>query len=351
MIFRNKKIIMLLASFILFLLLPTKLLAQSKEPLNLSVTPIFYDLSADPGKTIKNKIRFRNNNSTSVNLKIELKKLSPKDDTGDVKLDDLSETDDFVNWVQFEKTKVTARAKEWTDIGFSITVPEEAAFGYYWAFYLTPDQDATPEDGTAEYTGAVAIPVLLNVKKEGAVVDSTIVSFKTEHNFQEYLPEKFLTTINNPGNIHIKPVGNIFIKNWRGEEVESLKFNDGGGNILPNSNRTFENIWNNSFITYEDQIENGQVQLDKKGNPKKKLKFNFDKVLNLRIGKYTAKIIYVINDNGKDIPFEATTTFIVFPWKFVLGFVVFIILAVIGLANTLKSVWMRLFSVVKRFKK
>jgi hypothetical protein len=340
---------------ILLLLLPIFLFsrakAQSPEPLNLSVTPVFYDLSADPGKEVKNKIRLRNNNDTPINLKIEIKKLSAKDVSGDIKLDDLDEQDDFASWVNIEKTKFTARAKEWTDIPFSVTVPEEAAFGYYWAFYVTPDKDAEPIDGAAEYTGAVAIPVLLNVKKEGAIVDNQIVSFKSDASFYEYLPVNFETLINNKGNVHIKPVGNIFIRNWRNEEIETLKFNDTGGNILPTSNRVFETKWNNSFITYEDKVEDGKVLLDKNGKPQKKLKFNFDKVLNLRMGRYYARIIYIVNDGQRDVPYEATTSFVVFPWKFAAGLALIIILAVIGLANTLKSIGKKIWSIVGHFRK
>ncbi len=50
-------------------------------------------------------------------------------------------------------------------------------------------------------------------------------------------------TFKNLGNIHLKPKGDIVIRNWSGNQTNALPFNEGGGNVLPGSKRRFENSW------------------------------------------------------------------------------------------------------------
>lgn len=305
--------------------------------INLTASPTSYDLVTTPGTTLNEKVRIRNNTDSPVNLKVELKKLVA-DATGQITLQDFQKGDDYAQWISVQNASFSAQPKEWSDIPFTLTVPQQAAFSYYWALLVSVEsqksQINTPQ---TKITGAVAIPVLLAIRRNGLVFSGSIASFKTSNQFYEYLPVDFSLTFKNSGNVHIKPRGNIFITDWTGKQIDSIGINDAQANVLPGSVRTYTSLWNNGFITLEDKIEDGKIVTDAKGNPQKQLKIHFDKLLNFRIGKYTATALVVVSGDKRDYSFEQTVNFYVFPWKIVLGIIAFVLLAGIGLANTVKS--------------
>jgi hypothetical protein len=342
--FRRSKRFWILGIFLLIVLVtPLNIFAQesttNNNGLNLTTAPVYFDLSTVPGTQIKDKIKLRNNAANPVNLVIEVKKIT-SGQGGETRLEDPTVEDAFVNWVKFDKTNITANTKEWTEVPFTIDIPKDAAFGYYLAFVVRQDNSApVTNTPTASLMGAIAIPVLLNAQTAGAVTQGKIAEFKTDSNFYEYLPTKLITTFENQGNIHIKPRGNIFIKDWRGNKVATLDVNQEMGNILPNSKRTFESAWNDSFIYYEEKTQDNKVVKDKNGNPERSLKVRWDKILDLRIGKYTANLVLAVSGEQKDQVYESSVSFWVMPWKILIGAGILAILAIVGLANTTGSIF------------
>ncbi|MGH7246081.1 MAG: hypothetical protein ACREGI_04050 [Candidatus Levyibacteriota bacterium] len=313
-------------------------LAQQSE-FNLSTTPHAFDLTSLPGQKISKTIKVRNNTDTSLSLSVTIKKLIP-DRSGQILISDFTSSEDYQHWLTIDSSSISALPKEWVDVPFTITIPKDAAYGYYYAILLSASQNQqavnTPQ---AKLTGAIAIPVLLDVQKNGTSFSGKLTNFVTSSGFYEYLPVTFLTTFVNMGNVHIKPHGDIFITDWKGTQVASLPVNKDLGSILPNGTRVFATDWNDSFITKDPKIVDNKVATDKNGNPTYELHLHFDRVLHLRMGKYIAHALLVVSTDTKDISYEQTTTFWVFPWKIILGMLVFVLLAGIGLFNTLHSIW------------
>ncbi|MDE2025396.1 MAG: hypothetical protein KGJ07_02805 [Patescibacteria group bacterium] len=316
--------------------------------LNLTASPTSYDLVAAPETTLHETLRIRNNTDTPVNLTVSLKKLVA-DANGQITLQDFQKGDDYAQWISIENASISARLREWVDIPFTLTVPNTAAFSYYWAIVVSQTNQHTTLTGPqAKITGAVAIPVLLAIRKNGLVFSGSITSFQSSQNFYEYLPATFNLTFKNSGNVHIKPRGNIFITDWTGKQVDTIGFNTASANVLPGSQRTFTTIWDNGFITSEEKIEDGKILTDANGKPQTELKIHFDRLLNFRIGKYSATALVVVSGDKRDYSFEQTTNFYVFPWKIIMGIIILVLLAGIGLANTVKSI---IFAIKKLFKK
>ena len=344
----NYSLIALLASC--FLILTSALLAHAQTPTpsnyDVTVSPVFFDLTSNPGDTVSEKVRIRNNTTSPLPIKLEVKKMTG-DLNGELTLKDTS-SDDSLSWIKFAETAFVAKPLEWTDVPFTITIPKEAAYGYYYAISFTQDNTSPLAKTGAKITGAAAVPILLNVRKEGAKIEGKLISFTTDAAWYEYPPIKLLTKFENTGNIHIRPTGNIFIKDMLGRQVAVLTINGTQGTILPNTKKTFESIWNDSFITREPKMIDGQVVLDKNGKPETSLKIRFDKILDLRIGKYTAAALMVVSTKTRDIPYQAETSFFVFPWKVVLGAFLFVLFAGIGFLNTFKNLIRRVFKIFKK---
>lgn len=331
-----KKLLLVASLVFIFLSLgKSPLYAQEVDRLDLSVSPIFFEFRAKPGETIKDRIRFRNNTDQAIPIKVELRKVSPGANNTDSTIEDVTTTEEFVSWITLEKKSLSAPPREWMDIPFEIKIPESAAFGYYFAFSLTHDNQATTPG--AVISGSVAIPVLLIVEKDGAKIEGKLLEFKSSSYISEFLPINFTTTVENVGNVHIKPRGNIFIRGNGEKDIAILEVNESQGAILPGAKRTFLSSWSDGFLVVENVIKDNKVVVDENGKPKTKLAFNWNRLTDLRIGKYTASLLVVYDNGERDIPIEATTTFWVIPYKIIAIIVGGIIFFIFVLRGILKS--------------
>ena len=338
---------LLISSFVICIFAYSFISAHAQESTyDVTVSPVFFDLSANPGGSVNERVRIRNNTNSPIAVSVEVNKLTG-DETGALTI---TEEDDSntLDWFSFEETTYTLTPLEWTNIPFTITVPEDAAYGYYYTINF--QEAGVEETGTtgATITGAAAVPVLLNVRKDDAIIEGNLTNFTTDSGFYEYLPTRFTTTFENTGNVHVRPKGNIFIKNWLGNQVAQLEVNEGNGAVLPNTKRDYESSWADSFVVRVPKVEDGEPVIDENGNPETELKFSFEKILDIRIGKYTAETVIVVSTSERDIPYTAQTSFFVFPWKIAIGVVLFIVFAGIGLFSTFKKFFRKIFGIFKK---
>jgi hypothetical protein len=118
----------------------------------------------------------------------------------------------------------------------------------------------------------------------------------------ESAPKQVVVKLSNEGNTFVRPFGNVEVKNWNGDVVQSTEFNSGETRpgMLPQSQRDFEIILEN-ISGY---------------------------------GKYTVQANISYGDGTNIIP--ATVTFWVIPWKLLLIAFVVIVLIVIAANRGLK---------------
>jgi len=308
-----KIVIYLFAYLLIFTFVALSARAQTANNYDVTVSPVFFDLSANPGDTVSDKIRIRNNTSSPIPIKLEVKRLTG-DLTGNLALKQ-DKNDYTLSWIKFSQDSFVAKPLEWTEVPFSVSIPKDAAYGYYYTITFNQDTTNPLAKTGVSLTGAAGIPVLLNVRKEGAKSDAKILEFSTNSFVSEYLPADFKIKIENTGNIHVKPHGNIFINDGRSKDLAVLDINPGLGNVIPNSVRIFTASWTDGFIVRQPVLEDGQPKLDKNGKPLETITINWNKLTSFRIGKYTANLLLVFDNGKRDVPLEATTTFWIFPWK------------------------------------
>ena len=347
--FSLKLLILLLATSGLWFLFLKPIFAQTTGGYDVTVSPIYLDLTANPGDTLTTKIRLRNNTTSPIPIKVGVEKLSG-DLNGNVILKQ-DENDPTLSWIQFDNNTFVAKPLEWTDVPFTVNIPKEAAYGYYWTITFAQDESSPLAKSGVNLTGAAGVPLLLNVVKEGAKSEGKLASFTSDKGFYEYPPVAFTTKFENLGNIHIQPKGNIFIKDWLGRQVAVLDVNQTMGNILPNSARIFQNPWDDSFITVEPKMLDGQPVMDKNGKPQTALSFHWDKVLSLKIGRYTATELIVLSTPNKDVTFQKEISFWVLPWKLIGAIILIIVFAAVGFYSTLRTVWGKTLKILGLRKK
>lgn len=308
-----------------FGLLKASTLAAS-PPVNLEISPLPILLNTKPGTTTGADLRVRNAASTDVVLKTSVKTFTVEGPEGKVVFHNPGPADEFVKWISFSKTTFNAPAGQWQTVHMTVSVPPDAAFGYYWAVQFEPAAGSTAASGGANVRGAVAIFNLLNADAPGAKRTIKVSSFSTSKRTYEFLPVNFRIATHNSGNTHVAPSGNIFIKRG-GKQVAVLPINPNGGFVLPGANRVFEASWSDGFPVYKPLLgPDGQPQRDKNGQIKQHLVWNFSQVPKLRFGHYTAEMLLVYNDGARDIPVTGTVSFWVVPWR-----VIGMVLALVGL--------------------
>jgi hypothetical protein len=309
-----------------YLVIP-KVLAQ-EENYDVTVSPVFFDLSANPGASVSENVRVRNNTNSPISISVEVNKLTG-DETGALTITEENDDASSLDWFSFEQEEYTLSPLEWTNIPFTITVPETAAYGYYYTInFSQAGVEETGETG-ATITGAAAVPVLLEVRKDGSVAEAKLVDFSVGNYINEYLPVSFKVELENTGNVHIRPRGNIFISGNGQENINTIEVNEGNGAIIPDTKRLFNQEWANGFIVREPVMEDGQVVVDGNGNAKTRLKVNWNQLTDFRFGKYTANLIMVYDNGERDVPIEASAAFWVIPYKVIIGGIILIIVVIL----------------------
>lgn len=315
---------LLLLSF-LFIFKAGNVFAQESN-YDVTVSPVFFDLTTNPGGSVSDRIRVRNNTESPLPVRVEIKRLTGDQD-GELTFND-DNSDNSLSWVKISDKTVTLSPLEFTNIPFEIDVPDDAAYGYYYTINLTQADSSTDSTGTA-ISGAAAVPILLNVRKDGAIAKIELQEFKVESFISETLPVNFNVKLKNTGNVHVRPRGNIFISGMGKENITSIDINPKGSAIIPNTIKNFPASWTDGFLVREPVMEDGQVKLNKDGKPVTELKINWNKATDIRFGKYTANLLVVYDDGTRDVPVESSKTFWIIPYKAIIAVVIGIILIIL----------------------
>jgi hypothetical protein len=278
--------------------------AQENEGLSLTLSPNLLDIRATPGEIVEDKVKIYNNLSNKVVIVPQIYALKVEGESGGaVPKEEITAADEHISWFRYDVPEVVANSNEWVDVPFRIEIPDDAAFGYYYALTFAPKDEPNIQTNGAQTTlsARASVFLLLNVEKNGAIADLSLLDFSAERTIFEYLPANFRVRVENLGNVHLRPKGDVFIRRpGSKEDLAIIRVNETNGNVLPGTKRVFELSWNDGFIIKDKESGN--------------LKFNWDKLLIFRFGPYEARLLLVFFDGSRDIPIEKTVTFYIIPY-------------------------------------
>lgn len=274
------------------LITPTIAKAQTSGAAGLTIVPPSFELYANPGEKISEKIKVRNNSDSANTFQVIVEDFKAVGEDGSVDLvDDQSNTTySLAKWVFPEPKQFTLAGKEEKEIPFSINVPKDAEPGGHYASVLINIGGGKLEGGGATVSSRVGSLILLRVSgnvKEAANVES----FKTNQAYYEKTPVTFELRMKDTGNNHINPKGTIVITNIFGKKVSEVPLK--GLNVLPGAIRKMDTTWNASgFLA----------------------------------SRYTATLVATYG--SQNLPISATTSFIVFPKYFAITLLVVLLLLI-----------------------
>ena len=250
----------------------------------LTISPPISELTLDPGKRIEQTIRLTNPTSSIVEVYPKTMDFAAAGEGGEPTFFERgSENEKFslASWIDFSQSKIALAPEQVVEFKYTINVPLGAEPGGHYGVVFFATEPPENEVGSSQVALGSMIGSLVLVRVPGQIVEKGFLeSFKADQKI--YFSHKKIslaTRVSNLGNIHFKPKGSIKIKNLLGAEFEPLTFNEQSGNVLPDSTRRFENMWQANWFS---------------------------------VGPYKANLVLEYGQDSKNLASEAT--FWIIPW-------------------------------------
>lgn len=225
----------------LFMLSATNLQAQSQ---NITIIPPKFELFANPGDSVTEQIRVKNDSTFPVTYGIVLEDFSTAGEEGQVVLEEPSSNNySLANWIEPESKDIVLQPGEERALTFTINIPKDAEPGGHYASLLF-SSGGDPVPGAASVTQRVGSLILLRVS--GNVSETATIESFTIPSYSQKGPIIFSLRVKNDGNVHVRPKGTIIITNLFGKKVDEIPLN--GANIIPGAVRKMETEWNKDNI-------------------------------------------------------------------------------------------------------
>lgn len=303
-----KKIALLFAIVVvLFLFVPRS--QTYSQGLNLGTAPSSEKLQLQPGETYQGEIVVWNLAEQTITYNIFVRGFRQIENQPGTAIM-LSEQEDqralysASSWVSVSREQVKLVPNRNEKIFYEINVPEDATKGEYTAIISLISDIEEEVIGTGATTAlSSGTPILIKVG-EDFVENAELITFTTDRNFYETPTVRFLTRINNLGDTHIAPIGEIVLTNIFNQEVARIPFNEGGQSLLRENAADYETPWNyGSFLNADNRLILGPIQAD--------------------------LIVMYRSVQPGFAPLNASTSFWILPWKYIVLLLLIIITTVV----------------------
>lgn len=308
----NKKIALYLAVFFaLFFVFPKQdLFAQSS--LNIGTAPASEKLTLQQGEKYEGEIVVWNlsERTTTYNIFVRgFRQIENQPGTAIMFSEEEEQRALYsaAPWVTVSKQKVELVPNRNEKIFYEINVPDDATKGEYTVIIAFISEDVQQNFGTtAAFTSlSSGTPILVKVGQDFAE-NAELLQFDTDKDWYEEPNVKFFTRVNNLGDTHITPIGEIVLTNIFDQEVGKIVFNESAQSILRDNSASYETLWDyGSFLSKDSKLILGPIKAD--------------------------LILMYRNFQPGFAPLTATASFWIIPWKYILLLLLVIITTVVVL--------------------
>jgi len=273
----------------------------AQERVGITISPLTFELTANPGDVLVNKLRVYNPTESIISIKMEVEDFRPIGEVGEVIVTPEEEiTFSLKRWVKTEPAEFTLEPRETKFVDFIISIPENAEPGGKYGSILATTTGAIGEMPVGLAIGQ-KVGALLLLTVSGQVIEDLVIREFVAPSFLEYGPVPFTIRFENRGTVHIRPRGFVTITNWWGRKVADVEFPQ--LNVIPGATRKIENSWQNKWL----------------------------------LGKYTA--VLVGSYGAANLPFNPPVlTFWAFPWRVISG-IILILASIIAFFIKTKRRW------------
>jgi len=235
----------------------------AEEELTLTITPPLIKANISPGDVWSSSIKVVNNNPRDLEIFPSVMDFTSGTDGGVVfiKEGDTKGGEKFLlsHWVEIDTEPILIPAYQSKQVPFTIRVPFDAEPGGKYAAILAGTRQAQEDFFGAGIKISTLVSSLILANIRGDIIeDARIREFSTDKSFYQEPEVNFSLRLENIGNIHIQPQGEIRIFNLWGRERGLIPINHQTeyGNILPESIRR----WNFSWRAEDSILEAGRYK-------------------------------------------------------------------------------------------
>jgi hypothetical protein len=221
----------------------------------IKISPVKFEKTVSPGEVIQETLLVTNEAPGAREMRFFVKDFKAKGEEGQAELIEPGSEEGYflASWIKTDVTDFLFQPGETKAINFSVNVPANIGpGGYYGAVVIgtvPPNTNLESGDKGAAIETSHQTAALLLFRVAGDVDENAMVKdFKTEKRlYGTPFQIKFLTRLENIGNVHIKPYGMIEVYDMFGEKKGSFRVNDKQANILPKSLRKFDSEWSGKW--------------------------------------------------------------------------------------------------------
>lgn len=287
-----------------------------RQALALTITPIRYEISGDPGQVITEKMGLVNETSTTQTFYATFANFEAQGDTGSPSF--VEAKDDIGTWITTEQASVTLAPGAQKEIPFKINIPADAEPGGHFGvvFWGTSPGAQSGQVSIGTKTGMlILLSVNGDVKEAAGLVDFQLHNNK---HFYKQLPVGFQYRFSNQGGDRVKPIGSVVVRSILGWRVKKVNANPYDGNVLPKTTRKFTTEWSK-----RDSVDERDQELARKES------YSFTRELksewhNFAVGIFRARLVTEFGLE-KQVVKSKSVYFVVFPWELLL------VLTIIGI--------------------
>lgn len=245
--------------FGLFLFAPAPSVSAQTSNTNaaqgIEISPALVELNGAAGGSYLINLTITNVTPSDLFYTVSVDDFTAKDETGapQILLDTtLPESASIRSWVS-SPTGFTLASRESRTVPVQVVIPADAEPGGHYGVVRFSGQAPEVKDTGVGLSASAG--TLLLVRVDGDITEQArLANFFTAYGdgtqsfFFETSPIGFVARIENAGNIHIKPVGSIEIKDMFGSIVTTIPVNDEKSNVLPDSTRRFDIQYDGGFM-------------------------------------------------------------------------------------------------------
>ncbi len=212
----------------------------------LVVSPPSFELTAAPGKIITNVIKVTNPTDKAIEVSTVSKDFVASGEEGSAAISEEDSSFSLAKWITVEPSSATILPRATANFTYTISIPKEAEPGGHFGTVLFKMGGGDKVSGSgAALASEIGSIILLNLSGK-TKEEASLISFEPIAKISEYGPVSLEYRIQNKGNIHLKPVGSVTIKDMLGRLV--YEENVEPKNVLPASIRKNDFIWSKKWL-------------------------------------------------------------------------------------------------------
>ncbi len=258
---------LVLSAVLITALFPLSARAQTVS--GLEVSPFLIELDVPKGGTTSSHIDLVNRSTQSLAVSITPRDFLPGEEgqpefVPDEEFND--RTFSLASWINISgDSKIVLQPGELRTVNFTVNPPVNSEQGTHYGAVLFSFVNESEQSQASEVQQSIGTILLVyyGETRENGVADLKV----NKEVFWQADKVTFTNLFQNLGNVHVKPKGEVYIKNIFGQIVGTSFINRDAANVLPRTNRGFVSTWYPSSLSFgrytaESKITYGPNRLE-----------------------------------------------------------------------------------------